>query len=158
MEIYLLLLCYNSIAKFSIFISYTATTSLFALCNAWIVSLCHICDGRRLLDCGQVSLMKSVSSTSFGLWLGGSSVFDEKCQLSLTILILLLKRSFKSLTIRRFLQIVSKLQGFESHCHDLKMRYRQELELRKKYHNELVELKGGVFAWIGTNIYTYKLQ
>lgn len=39
-------------------------------------------------------------------------------------------------------QIVSSVAAAERRCLELNARYRQEVNVRKQYHNELVELKG----------------
>jgi hypothetical protein len=48
-------------------------------------------------------------------------------------------------------QISAQLIGLDNRCQALRTKYRHELELRKKYHNELVELKGQIRLLIATH-------
>ena len=41
-----------------------------------------------------------------------------------------------------FLQMTAAITGISDYNKDLVQKYQKEMKLRKKYHNELVELKG----------------
>ena len=48
----------------------------------------------------------------------------------------------KDLVFTVFFQMTAAITGISDYNKDLVQKYQKEMKLRKKYHNELVELKG----------------
>jgi len=59
-----------------------------------------------------------------------------------------LQESNQSESVRTAAAITAAIADLAEHNKELVRKYRKEMALRKKYHNELVELKGTLFSRI----------